>query len=445
VWWRAWLALRTTDVDRVVRALRLRTVLPANWRSGLAEVADGAVFVTPPVAGWVLAIGPVFAAREVERWLPELLERLGGSFATMAWFAADDDGERHGWARYERGELQRGYAFDGELGTTFWHGDVTAAEHALDCHVDDPRDRSDDDIKWWPDAVLVRRLAAAQSLDVTSSGPSRPAASVASVGCDQGAVAIGAAFVARLTPVGCPPSSRHGLLVPPALPWRHRPPCWLVPRSWHSAPAKGRRGCGVRCTNGPDRQFLRPRRRARLAQPTGLRGSPPHRRLRRRRLLRCGGRAHHRERTSRAGGRAQWRVGDRRLDARSAGASRPSRRSPPGSPSSCTCRCGTSASAAMAVTSSCCSCAALLAAHSPRLVIVTHQDNDVAEVLQQHAYGRCKPVFEPAGPPDLRTVGAPVPTSWWSNTRSWRTVQKRLGAFDLTLSPEELTRGRELV
>lgn len=178
----AWLALRTTDLDGVVRALRLRTVLPANWRSGLDEVADGAVFVTPPVAGWVLAIGAVFAARDAERWLPELLERLGGSFATIVWAAADDAGERHGWALCERGELRRGYAFDGELGTTFWHGDVTAAEHALRCHVDDPRDGSDDDIKWWPDAALVRRLAAAWSLDVDRLGAGSAPPAVGRVG-----------------------------------------------------------------------------------------------------------------------------------------------------------------------------------------------------------------------------------------------------------------------
>lgn len=162
----AWLALRTTDLDSVVRTLRLRTVLPANWGAGLDEVADGAVFVTPPVAGWVLAIGAVFAAHDVERWLPELLQRLGGSFATVVWAAADDAGERHGFALCEGGELRRGYAFDGELGTTFWHGDVTDAERALHCHIDDPRDRSDDDIKWWPDQALVRRVAAAWSLDV---------------------------------------------------------------------------------------------------------------------------------------------------------------------------------------------------------------------------------------------------------------------------------------
>lgn len=90
----------------------------------------------------------------------------------------------------------------------------------------------------------------------------------------------------------------------------------------------------------------------------------------------------------------------------------------------------------------------LLAAQAPQLVIVTHQDNDVAEVLQQHAYGRYKPAFEPAAAAaDLRLVGAPVPTSWWAeHSELWRTVQKRLGAFETrTLAADELGRGRALV
>ena len=41
----------------------------------------------------------------------------------------------------------------------------TPQERALGCFVDDPRDRSDDEIKWWPDRRTVHALAAAWSLD----------------------------------------------------------------------------------------------------------------------------------------------------------------------------------------------------------------------------------------------------------------------------------------
>lgn len=182
---RTWFALRADDPEQVVQALRLRTVLPANWRAGLDEVAEQGVFVTPPVDGWVFAVGRDVAVRtadptEIEPLVALLSERFGEAF----WFATDDDREVHGWARGERGVLTRGYAFAEEHGHIFWHGDVTEHEHALGCFVDDPRDRSDDEIKWWPDRATVCALAGRWAVD-----PSR---------IDAGMQPAGTGFVGRL-------------------------------------------------------------------------------------------------------------------------------------------------------------------------------------------------------------------------------------------------------
>ncbi len=161
-----WLAVRSGDSDAVMRALGLRTVLPANWRAGLVMAARAGVFVTPPVGGWVLAVGAdLDGIGEPAEAVPPLLTLLSRMFGRAAWFCRDDGGERYGWAVAERGALLRGYAYaDGE-GHRFWHGDVTDDERALGCFVDDPRDHSDDDVKWWPDARLVTALAARWSLD----------------------------------------------------------------------------------------------------------------------------------------------------------------------------------------------------------------------------------------------------------------------------------------
>lgn len=88
----------------------------------------------------------------------------------------------------------------------------------------------------------------------------------------------------------------------------------------------------------------------------------------------------------------------------------------------------------------------LLRHHRARLVIVTHQDNDVAEVLQTWAYGRHKPVFEWRDG-DLQLAHAPVPRSWLGEySHLWRTLRKRLGAFETPqLSDADTRRGRELV
>jgi hypothetical protein len=159
--------VRTTDPEAVVRVLRLRTVLPANWAAGLAAVAQQGVFVTPAVAGWVLAVGADLRADngDVGAFVTPLLERLGEAFGGAAWFLTDAAAERHGWALATRRGLVRGYAYDGEQGHVFWHGEITDAERELDCFVDDARDSSDDEIKWWPDERLVLGLAAAWSLD----------------------------------------------------------------------------------------------------------------------------------------------------------------------------------------------------------------------------------------------------------------------------------------
>lgn len=161
-----WLAVRADDPTAVARALGLRTVLPANWSAGLTAAESAGVFVAPPVDGWVLAVGCDLAARTSD---PESLESLllsvSAQFGEAQWFATDGERDFFGWALAARERLVRAYAFDGEVGHVLWHGDVTEAERALACFVDDPRDRSDDDVKWWPDRRIVLALARAWSLD----------------------------------------------------------------------------------------------------------------------------------------------------------------------------------------------------------------------------------------------------------------------------------------
>jgi hypothetical protein len=141
-------------------------VLPANWRAGLADAREAGVFVSPPVAGFVFACGAdVAALADVEGEIAPRLERLAARFGIAAWFRSDDARDAYGWALAREGSLARAYAFDGERGPSTWLGEVDEAERALGCHVDDPRDHSDDDVKWWPDRRIVHAIAAAWSID----------------------------------------------------------------------------------------------------------------------------------------------------------------------------------------------------------------------------------------------------------------------------------------
>ncbi|MFO1032222.1 MAG: hypothetical protein U1F60_14175 [Planctomycetota bacterium] len=178
-----WLVVPASSTEAVVQALALRTVLPANWQAGLAEAEQGGVFVSPPVAGRVFVVGrSLLGTAAPEAALAPRLARLSERFGVAAWFCADEVHDVFGWALAERGVLQRGYAWREPDGTAWWHGEVTAAEHELGCFVDDPRDRSDDDEKWWPDRGIVHALAAAWSVDPDRLGEPRPAAGLGAVG-----------------------------------------------------------------------------------------------------------------------------------------------------------------------------------------------------------------------------------------------------------------------
>lgn len=150
-------------------------MLPSNWRAGLEEVAKQGVFVTPPNDGWVYAVGRDVAVLTADPSIvEETVAALSTEFGQAFWFAADDEREVYGWARAERGSCSRAYAFTEELGHFLWRGEVTDDEHALGCFIDDPRDRSDDDVKWWPDRAVVCAMAGRWAAD-----PSKIAGGVA--------------------------------------------------------------------------------------------------------------------------------------------------------------------------------------------------------------------------------------------------------------------------
>jgi len=54
-----WIALKTSDPLAVIDALELKAATPANWESGLpvAYETGSWIFVSPPVGGWILAVG----------------------------------------------------------------------------------------------------------------------------------------------------------------------------------------------------------------------------------------------------------------------------------------------------------------------------------------------------------------------------------------------------
>ncbi|MGE3171916.1 MAG: hypothetical protein AB7O97_04770 [Planctomycetota bacterium] len=166
----AWFAVRGADGDRVARALGLRTAVPADWSRGAAGAADG-LFVAP-LGRFVVAVG-------VDAWHRGELDAVAAALRTLsqqvgdaAWFGIDERAERFGWALARGGRLERAFCYCGDAHAVLWdEGEVTVAEDRLGFFVDDPRDQTEDPLKWWPTAADVRRLAAIWGVD-----PVRPPA-----------------------------------------------------------------------------------------------------------------------------------------------------------------------------------------------------------------------------------------------------------------------------
>jgi hypothetical protein len=124
----AWLAVRSGEPAEVLAALGLRDLGTVPWRDGidLAHLTDDRVAVTPPIDGWVLAVG---------RWLLRPGVDVIGLSATLhtevQYFATHRVTELHRWQRAADGELLRAFGYVGQTGEiTSWHGDPDPAERA---------------------------------------------------------------------------------------------------------------------------------------------------------------------------------------------------------------------------------------------------------------------------------------------------------------------------
>lgn len=160
----AWFAVATDDVRGAARALQLRTAFPAEAGDGPARAAEG-MFVFAD-RGFVCAVGEDAWQRGDFAAIEGALERLSREFGDATWFCVDARSSRFGWAAARGGSLQRAWCGDGDEESVLWQvGDPSIAERELGFFVDDPRDASDDEHKWWPIADDVRALARRWSAD----------------------------------------------------------------------------------------------------------------------------------------------------------------------------------------------------------------------------------------------------------------------------------------
>jgi hypothetical protein len=125
-----WIAIKNHNLQAVQTALALHNPKPCTWVEGLAGDSEKKLFISPPVSGWILVIGPMLPdpADDVDvcyRLLAELSRKLGH----VQFFNANTVLNQHAWVQAEHGRILRGYAWAGK---TLWNqGAMTPAERDL--------------------------------------------------------------------------------------------------------------------------------------------------------------------------------------------------------------------------------------------------------------------------------------------------------------------------
>lgn len=125
-----WIAVRAATVREVRNALELSEATPCTIEDGLAGNHQQALFLAPPVNGWVLITGPgvpdpAVDIDEVYHLLRALSIRLGAA----QFFGFNRALGHHGWAWARGGGIVRAFAWTGR---TVWNeGELTPAERAF--------------------------------------------------------------------------------------------------------------------------------------------------------------------------------------------------------------------------------------------------------------------------------------------------------------------------
>ncbi|MCA8915340.1 MAG: hypothetical protein KDB90_08005 [Planctomycetes bacterium] len=176
----AWLAVRSDSPATVASEIGLQGLAPCNWRAGLKHAYDSkgrAVFITPPLDGWVLATGwAMDPGEEYAETVPPILQKMSDQFQDAQFFLTHRVVELHVWAKAENGALVRGFGVVEGIQRIWDVGPLTTEEENWNANFADPDSaEAKNDPNYWDRADLeypgeehVIKLAAAWSIDPTT-------------------------------------------------------------------------------------------------------------------------------------------------------------------------------------------------------------------------------------------------------------------------------------
>ena len=125
-----WMAVRASTVREVRNALELSNATPCTIEDGLAGNHGQALFLAPPVNGWVLITGPGVPdpAADIDE-VYHLLRSLSIKLGAAQFFSFNRALGHHAWAWARGGGIVRAFAWTGQ--TVWIEGEPTPAEKAL--------------------------------------------------------------------------------------------------------------------------------------------------------------------------------------------------------------------------------------------------------------------------------------------------------------------------
>ncbi|MFG2452338.1 hypothetical protein ACGFSG_23430 [Streptomyces sp. NPDC048512] len=116
--WLSWLAVESADQAEVVKALGLADIRETTWTDGVELVDEVAhdekepfstVIVTPPIQGWILAIGPYFGLPYSQQTahVTDLCRHLSTHFGKAQLFFHSEQNDGEAWLIAEGGRILR--------------------------------------------------------------------------------------------------------------------------------------------------------------------------------------------------------------------------------------------------------------------------------------------------------------------------------------------------
>lgn len=165
-----WFAVRSTEPVKVAHALGIVSPQEVDWNDGVEASYQNSVFITPPIDGWVLAVGwGLLAAGATDEAQMETARRLSEEFCEVQYFRTHRITEAHCWIRAIAGKVVRAYSYVGDCGETLLaEGEPTDVEQNWNLFNSLSAEAADDgyfEQAMHPDEDTVMTVAASWSIN----------------------------------------------------------------------------------------------------------------------------------------------------------------------------------------------------------------------------------------------------------------------------------------